>query len=308
MAELSIPLPTYAADDPESWKFVLDRAVAADRGGVDRVTASEHVIYGENLDAYSRPELGGAAGGAQPTGPDGRWLDSLTVLTWVAAQTTRLRVATNILLAALRTPAVLAKQLATIDVLSGGRLDVGVGVGWQREEYEASGLEFENRGRRLNQVLEIMQMLWRDPVAAYDGPGFRFERIHAQPKPVQPGGVPIWVSGTVNTAVARRLGKYAAGWILWGPAADDPETGIAQMRQALADEGFDPSNLQVAAIVPAVRKDDGWMDVDATMARLPALAGAGITDFRMGFRAPKATDEAADYYAEVVDAFRKATA
>lgn len=307
MPELSVILPTYAADAPASWQPVVDQAIAADRGGVDRVAASEHVVLGEHLDEYGRPEIGGSAGGRQPTGPDGHWLDSLTLLTWVAAHTTRVRVATNILLAALRTPAVLAKQLATIDVLSGGRLDAGVGVGWQREEYEASGLDFDSRGRRLDQVLDVMQRLWRDPVASYDGPGLSFDRVHARPQPVQRGGVPIWVSGTVNRAVVHRLGTYGAGWILWGSAAADPPAAVAQMRAALDGAGFDPAGLAVAGPLPVVRRDDGWMDVAATMVRVPPLVAAGLTDLRAAFRTPADTAAAADYYAEVVGAFREVT-
>src|SRR5437588_9149429 len=116
-------LKTYAAGDPGPgrWGPMLERARAADEAGIDRLFVSEHVVFGENLEAYGRPELGGAEGGKQPTGPDGHWLDPLTVLASVSAITTRVRLATNILIAALRRPVVLAKTAATIDVLSGGR-------------------------------------------------------------------------------------------------------------------------------------------------------------------------------------------
>src|SRR5207247_2385322 len=103
----------------------------------------------------------GQEGGRQPTGPDGHWLEPLTVLSMVAAVTSRVRLATGILIAALRRPVVLAKTTATLDVLSGGRLDLGVGVGWQREEYEAAGLDFHDRGRLLDHTLAVCQTLWR---------------------------------------------------------------------------------------------------------------------------------------------------
>ena len=143
---LSISLTTYAADDPGSWDHFVDRARAADAAGVDQAVVSDHVVFGENLEAYGRPELGGSEGGKQPTGPDGLWLEPLTALTFVAGVTNQIRLGTNILLAALRRPVVLAKTAATLDVLSGGRLDLGVGVGWQREEYDAAGLDFDGRG------------------------------------------------------------------------------------------------------------------------------------------------------------------
>jgi alkanesulfonate monooxygenase SsuD/methylene tetrahydromethanopterin reductase-like flavin-dependent oxidoreductase (luciferase family) len=126
------------------------------------VLVSDHVVMGEHLDAYGDPARGGTVGGRQPTGPDGHWLDPLAVLAHLAAVTERVRLGTNILIAALRRPVVLAKQASTIDVLSGGRLDLGVGVGWQAEEYEAAGLDFGRRGRLLDHTLEVCRALWTD--------------------------------------------------------------------------------------------------------------------------------------------------
>ncbi len=140
--QISLGLTNWAVEDPGGWGDLLDRAQAADQAGFDRLVVSDHVVFGENVDAYGRPELGGIEGGRQPTGPDGHWLEPMTLLSVLAGMTTRIRLGTNILLAALRRPVVLAKAAATLDVLSGGRLDLGVGVGWQREEYEAAGLEF----------------------------------------------------------------------------------------------------------------------------------------------------------------------
>ena len=125
---------------------MFDRARAAEAAGFDRLVVPDHVVFGEHLEEYARPEVGGATGGQQPTGPDGYWLEPLTVLSVVAGITSHIRLGTNILIAALRRPVVLAKTLSTLDVLSNGRIDLGVGVGWQREEYEAAGLEFEGRG------------------------------------------------------------------------------------------------------------------------------------------------------------------
>ena len=136
--QLSMVLRTFAAQDPGSWAHVIRQAETFDRAGVDRLAVSDHVVFGEDLDAYGRPEIGGQAGGTQPTGPDGHWLEPITLLSLLAGRTSRIRLATNVLIAALRRPVVLAKTAATLDVLSGGRLDLGVGVGWQREEYEAA--------------------------------------------------------------------------------------------------------------------------------------------------------------------------
>ena len=155
--QLSAALVSYAAEAPSDWKTMLDTARLYDRVGIDRVVVSDHVVFGEHIDAYARPEVGGQRDGRQPTGPDGHWLEPMTTLSVIAGLTESVRLATGILLAALRRPVVLAKTAATLDVLSGGRLDLGVGVGWQREEYEAAGLDFDRRGRLLDHTLEVCQ-------------------------------------------------------------------------------------------------------------------------------------------------------
>ncbi|HEX5268578.1 MAG TPA: TIGR03619 family F420-dependent LLM class oxidoreductase [Acidimicrobiales bacterium] len=305
MATLSITLPSFAAEDPGSWQPMLDQARAADAGGVDRLVVSDHVVFGENLEAYARPEVGGMEGGRQPTGPDGHWLEPLIVLTTVAAITTRVRLGTGILLAALRRPIVLAKQASTIDVLSGGRLDLGVGIGWQREEYDAAGLSFERRGRLLDDTLLVCQTLWREQRASVDTPDLRFDAIHQMPKPLQPGGVPLWVSGTLNDAVVRRVARFGAGWIMWGPAAAEPVPAATEMLRRVADAGRDPGDVAVSAPLRLVRRDDRSVDVEATAEGLRPLLDAGITDFRGALPVPSDTEEAAARYAELVSAFRR---
>src|SRR5579859_1754131 len=184
--QISIHILNFAPEGHTAgWNHLFDLAKAADRAGIDRVMVSDHVVYGEELDEYGKPEVGGRAGGKQPTGPDGHWLEPMTTLSVIAGMTTRVRLGTNILIAALRRPVVLAKTTATLDVLSGGRLDLGVGVGWQREEYEAAGLGFADRGRLLNHTIEVCQLLWREQTASYKSDELHFEAIHMMPKPIQ---------------------------------------------------------------------------------------------------------------------------
>jgi probable F420-dependent oxidoreductase len=268
------------------------------------VLVSDHVVFGEHMDAYGRPESGGVAGGKQPTGPDGHWLEPLTTLSVVCGVTSRVRLGTNILIAALRRPVVLAKAAATLDVLSGGRLDLGVGIGWQREEYEAAGLDFGNRGRQLDLTLEVCQTLWREPRAKVELDGLGFEAIHMMPKPRQPGGVPIWVSGRVNERVARRVARFGSGWIPWGEDADDPAASIPRMRDAVASAGGNADALQVAGNLPVVRRDDRSIDPEPTMANVPQLVAAGVTDFRVFVMVPETFDEALASLRPIVEAFQ----
>ena len=303
---LSISLPTFAVDDPGNWDHLVDRAWAADVAGVDQAVVSDHVVFGENLEAYARPELGGSEGGKQPTGPDGLWLEPLTTLTFVAGITTQLRLGTNILLAALRRPVVLAKTASTLDVLSGGRLDLGVGVGWQREEYDAAGLDFEGRGALLDETLAVCQTLWREQRASFDGNSLTFDGIHQMPKPAQPGGVPIWVSGTVNSAMLRRLARFGSGWIPWGRSAGELASAIPQVREGLEERGRDPHDLRIVGYLPVVRGADGKPDLQRSMEAVPPLVDIGVTDFRGGLPIPDGLDAATDYLSEVVGEFRGA--
>ncbi|WP_046321451.1 TIGR03619 family F420-dependent LLM class oxidoreductase [Mycobacterium sp. UM_Kg1] len=305
--QISLQLRTFTDDADHDWATTLALGRAMDAAGVDRVVVSDHVVFGENPQAYADPRLGGIAGGRQPTGPDGQWLDPLIVLTALAATTTRIRLGTAVLLAALRRPAVLAKELATLDVLSQGRLDLGVGVGWQREEYQAAGLSFERRGRLLDHTLEVCQALWTQQRSSYASPELTFANVHQMPKPLAPGGIPIWVSGTVNDAVARRLARFGSGWIPWGPAMRDPAGAIAPMKDRIAALGGDPSDLQVLGHATTVKRPDGSLDTAATAACAPELVAAGVTDVRVTCSLPKDIGRATDLLTELVAAFRAAT-
>lgn len=282
--QLSLHLGNVAPTEPASWDRLFTLAELADRTGVDRVAVSDHIVLGEALENYARPELGGTKGGQQPTGPDGHWLDPLVVLSMVAARTTRVRVATSILLAALRPAAVLAKQSATLDVLSGGRLDLGVGVGWQREEYEACGLNFDRRGALLDDRLSGCQRLWTEDVVDGSVGDARFVRVRANPKPHHPTGVPLWIAGRASARTARRVARFGVGWIPWGDDIDRPAPGIAMMRAALEASGRDPAQLQVQGRLQVHLTSANLIDVERTLEPVAALADNGITEFRIGHR------------------------
>jgi probable F420-dependent oxidoreductase len=305
--QLSAGIASFSAEDPGGWDHLAGQARLLEAAGFDRLVVSDHVVFGEALEEYGRPEIGGQAGGRQPTGPDGHWLEPLTTLAYLAGVTSRIRLATGIILAALRRPAVLAKSAATLDVLSRGRLDLGVGVGWQRAEYDAAGLDFSARGRLLDHTLEVCQALWREQRAAVDSPELHFEAIHMMPKPVQPGGVPLWISGTVNPRVVSRLARFGTGWIPWGPAAADVAAGIRQMKDALAAAGRDPGDLQVTGYLPLARDGRGTFDVARTAEAVPRMAGAGVTDFRVALPGFSYGDPAAlDQLSALAGAFHEA--
>lgn len=304
--QLTIQPRNFAADDPGGWDRLVDTAVAADAAGIDRIILSDHVVFGENPEAYADPTRGGTKGGRQPTGPDGHWLEPLTTLAFLAGQTTRVRLGTSILLAALRRPVVLAKTAATLDVLSGGRFDLGVGVGWQEEEYTAAGLEFAARGRQLDHTLEVCQTLWGQSRASYESPELSFDGIHAMPKPLQAGGVPVWIGGTVQRRSMERLARFGSGWIPWGPAVADLKGGVRAMREALEQLGRDPATVQVTSYLPAIMDSDGVLDLAATVTAAPTWVELGITDFKVPMVVPAGLGPATEALTGLVEAFRAA--
>jgi probable F420-dependent oxidoreductase len=222
----------------------------------------------------------------------------------VAGMTKKVRLGTGVLQAALRRPIVLAKTCATLDKLSGGRLDLGIGVGWQREEYEAAGLDFARRGQLLDHTLEVCARLWSEQRAAYDGEGVRFEGIHLMPKPWRPGGVPVWVSGTLNERVLRRVARYGAGWIPWGPELADLASAVPRLRDGVAALGRDPGEIGVVGSVMPVTGAGGGIDAHATMAGVPALVALGVTDVRLFLPVPDSNGALADQLGPLAGAFR----
>jgi probable F420-dependent oxidoreductase len=297
---LSIQLANFGQPgDDDLVGSLLMQARVADEVGVDRVVVVDHVVMGEHVEAYD--------GGTFPTPPDGLWPEPMTLLTAIAATTQRVRLATGILIAPLRRPATLAKTAATLDVVSGGRLELGVGVGWQREEYEANGVPFEDRGDALDRTLEVCRRLWQPGPASYDDgdgrDGLAFERIWCEPRPVQPGGVPLWISGRIHARTLRRIARYGDGWIPWGEYRREIVPGIRRAHEALAEAGRDPAGFGVRGGLRLVVGGNGEVDAEQTVAPAPELVAAGVTDFVLGAALPRDRSALVDMLAPVVEAF-----
>jgi probable F420-dependent oxidoreductase len=185
-----------------------------------------------------------------------RTFEGLHVLTFTAAHTSTVRLGIAVLVQSRRNPVLLAKELATIDVLSGGRLTAGIGLGNDTPEIAGLGFPVERRVRRLTESVEVLRALWRGDAADFDGELFRFTGLRVEPKPVQPGGVPIWLGATAEPAV-RRAARIGDGWIGSGSSALDgfPER-VQILRAALGDAGRDPATFPVAKRVYLAIGDD----------------------------------------------------
>jgi len=215
----------------------------AEDAGFDAVMVSEHVVLGPGADADGLPANRrdyALPGNQDPATP---WPDSLTVLAAVAAGTERVRLVAGAVIPPLRHPLLLAKQLATLDLLSEGRLVIQPTVSWHRAEYEALGVPFEERGERLDEHLEAWEILWRNSPASYDGRVYRFRDAYLEPKPYRPDGPTLWFGGSsMHERLLRRIVRNGRGFNPLGrPAAAD----LDRLRAALAAAGRDPAELEL---------------------------------------------------------------
>ena len=213
----------------------------AEQHGFDSVWTVEHVV----VPAGYESEYPYSPTGRMPGPEESPIPDPLIWLTWVAAATTTLRLATGILILPQRNPLVLAKELATLDVLSRGRVTLGVGVGWLREEFDALGIPFEERAGRTDEYIEAMRVLWRDAESTFDGKHTRFEQAKSYPKPSQQP-IPVHVGGHTKAA-ARRAGRLGDGFFPGRSTAEDLAPLLEEMRKAATEAGRDPDTIEVSA-------------------------------------------------------------
>ncbi|WP_211340069.1 TIGR03619 family F420-dependent LLM class oxidoreductase [Solirubrobacter pauli] len=201
-------------------------------------------------------------------GPHPPVLDPVLALAHVAGHTDRIRLGTATLCAPFTAPALLAKALTSLDVLSGGRLTVGLGLGWMPEEYAAAGVPYERRGARMGEYLRCLTTLWTQDPAAFAGAFYTVPRAHQQPRPVQRPHPPLLLGATAPPAL-RRAGRLANGWI--ASSRHDPTDlapSIAHVREGAREAGRDPDALQIVVrLIEEPSRD--------TLARLGAQ---GVTD------------------------------
>ena len=176
-----------------------------------------------------------SAPAALPAEPDFAMLHPSTVLAYAAAVTTTLKLGTGIVLIAQRNPVVLAKEMASLDVLSGGRLLLGIGAGYLHQEFEALGVPFKQRGARTDEYVHAMRSLWNDPSPSFSGKYVNFDQIQAMPRPVQDGGPPIIIGGASDAAL-RRAAEYAQGWYGFAMDVETTKGVLDRLRAAGGDQ------------------------------------------------------------------------
>ena len=215
--------------------------------GFDSLLTGDHILVPRNISSvYPYTE-----GGEFPGSSSGESMEQITLLSYIAGQTSKIRLVTSVLIVPHRNPLVAAKALATLDVLSGGRLVVGVGVGWMREEFEALGLPpFEERGAVTDEYIRAFKELWTEDNPLFEGKYISFDDISFLPKPVQKPHPPIWVGGESRPAL-RRTAELADGWYPLGSNPTFPmgtpeqlKAGLDRLAQYAERFGRDPSTIE----------------------------------------------------------------
>jgi probable F420-dependent oxidoreductase len=257
---------------PVSPRLLLPVAQRADELGYESVWLGEHVALPATIDSRHPyyPELG-------PPLPSTVLHDPLIALSYVAAQTRQLKLGTGIYILALRHPIVAARLIATLDIFSGGRALIGVGVGWIKEEFEVLDIPWEHRGSRMEEAIAVIRRLWTEERIAHDGRFYNFDEIGSEPKPVN-GTVPILIGGENDIAV-RRAARIGDGWTGMTPTPEDAAARVKLFRELGAGQER-PFEITVAAEgVPSLdefrRFRDTGVDRLTVVARL--LSGGGKT-------------------------------
>jgi probable F420-dependent oxidoreductase len=250
-----------------------EAAQLADEAGLYMIHFGEHLLTGDNTDLYPFGEW--------THGSDTPWLDPLVTLATAAGVTTNIQLSTGVLLAPLRSGPMLAKQLATLDVLSGGRLQPGLGVGWQREEFDASGISWESRYSRLDENVRMCRALWGQQPATITTPGGASERLTALPPPVQER-IPLLLGLAPTPLNIARIVEYGDGWCPVRLTPDQLADGVRKIRSAFGDAGRDPGSLIVRTQAPLRLTGDGRIDVPATLSISDAYEAAGATILAVG--------------------------
>jgi probable F420-dependent oxidoreductase len=268
--------------------------------GFDSVWISDHVVVPERISsAYPY-----STDGSFPVSPTQAYLEPLATLGYLAGKTQRVRMGIAVLILPYRHPLLTAKMVATLDNLSGGRIDLGIGVGWMREEFEALGQSadvYEHRGSATDEQLQIFKSVWTRDVTAHAGRFYQFEALGAHPHPLQKPHPPIWVGGHTRVAL-RRTALYGDGWLPIGgrPPADLPPDEIracvASIREQAERAGRGPDAVRVCfSATLRFDEDDGSPfcgSSDRIAAELQKYLDVGVDSFVVGFgRRPAAEVE-----------------
>jgi probable F420-dependent oxidoreductase len=266
--KLAVEFPSVAyRDGPET---VLSLAREVERIGYDQLDMFDHVVMGYPTATRAAPMY-------PPRMPI---LEALMTLAFVAAATSRIGLGTEVLVLPQRQPTLVAKQVSTLDTLSGGRVRLGVGVGWQAAEYEALGETFSSRGRRMDDAIRVLRQCWADEQIDFTSEHYRLDHVAMEPKPPQGAKLPVWIGGHSEAAL-RRVGELGDGWLATSRMTDgQARSARATILQVAETAGRDPAAIGFQMMLDTPITDDAGRGFYADMDRV-ARAAARIAD--LGF-------------------------
>ncbi len=254
----------------EGHEAVLRFARAIEQIGYDHIDVFDHVVMGY-------PVAGRPVGPYPPTMPI---LEALMTLSYVAAVTSRVTLGTEVLVLPQRQPTLVAKQVSTLDTLSGGRVRLGVGVGWQESEYEALGEDFGTRGARMDEAIGLLRAYWSDAQVDFEGKHYPITAMGMEPKPPQGRRLPIWIGGMSERAW-RRVGQLGDGWLA-SQITDAPSArrAIDSIRRHAEAAGRDPGAIGLQSMVASPPKDAAgkrfYAEHDRVAARVAEVHAMGF--------------------------------
>ncbi len=266
--KLSVEFPSVSYREGPA--AVADLARAIERIGYDHIDIFDHVVMGVPI--AGRPK--------GPYNPQMPILEALMALSYMAAVTTRVTLGTEVLVLPQRQPTLVAKQVSTLDTLSGGRVRLGVGVGWQESEYEALGEPFGTRGVRMDEAIRLLRAYWSDAEVTMPGPHYPTVSMAMEPKPPQGARLPIWIGGS-SEAAFRRVGRLGDGWLA-SRVTDGASARVAieTIHRHAEAAGRDPQAIGLQSMVAPPPRDAAgkifYADHDQVVARVAALKAMGF--------------------------------
>lgn len=266
--KLSVEFPNVSYREGPSGVIRLAKAI--EDIGYDHIDIFDHVVMG--YPTPTRP--------AGPYPPGMPIMEALMALSYMAAVTSRVTLGTEVLVLPQREPTLVAKQVSTLDTLSGGRVRLGIGVGWQEAEYEALGGSFHTRGKRMDEAIQLLRTYWGEPQVDFAGQYYRAEAMGMEPKPPQGARLPIWIGGN-SPAALRRVGRLGDGWLANHiDDATEAQQAMDTIRRHATEAGRDPQAIGWQGMVASPPRDaEGkrfYMEHERVVARVAALQAMGF--------------------------------
>jgi probable F420-dependent oxidoreductase len=250
---------------------IREFAQTAEAAGFDYLVAFDHVL-GAHLDRFAGRDL---VYGTPPYLYKDQFHEPFALFSYLAGVTKQIELTTSVIILPQRQTALVAKQAAAVDLLSGQRLRLGVGIGWNFTEYEALGEDFHTRGARQEEQITVLRKLWTEDLVTYEGRWHKFDRVGINPRPPRP--IPIWIGSGFKDQILRRVARLADGWMPLFAPGQDPAPILDRLRSHLAEEGRDAAGFGLQTILRIERGSESDWVHEAKQFR-----SAGVTHLGMG--------------------------